>query len=381
MTVAAIGWILSRKAQLWPAAIAIGAAAGWFAVTPGPSYDGWHGLGWRAIADPAAPGWLRVTLASAAIGLIGVVIAATWRWPASKAFGRFGEMWGLARKHHATGLLFVSVVLMSLRAFDIPGVEPAGYWPRFAFDWGLMAFGFAILRMMPPSTPGLKRWGLGLGGALACTAIILGGIKVVWLHRPLDRLHVVEPGKIYLSAMPTYRGLQIEQERLHFKTIINLFPEETAQRSPRLPEELRFAQEHGIRYIGSPGTALESDTFLDETLALAQDPAAWPILVHCHGCMDRSPAWMGIYRFVVQGKPLIEILREIEAHRGVRPKASVTLLYNRVLPPRAPQQYAGDPTARILKDAAHGTVDPFEQTVKNRVAGPNPKSPAGVPRR
>lgn len=372
-TVAAMGWIVSRRARLWPAALTLAAACGWFAVTPSPCYDGWHGLGWGAIADPAAPGWLRITLAMAAISLTVIGLGSLWS---------YRDRWHVARQRGASGLLIVAAILIASRAVDIPGIEPIGYWPRFAFDWGLVAFGLALIRLLPPWTgrPG-ARLTLGLGGAVACAGLILGGIQVVRLHRPLERLHAVVPGKIYISAMPTYRGLTIEQERLHFTTIINLFPEETAQRSPRLPEELRFAREHGIKYVGSPGTALESDTFLDETLALAQDPAAWPILVHCHGCMDRSPAWMGIYRFVVQGRPLIEIFREIEAHRGVRPKASVTLLYNRVLPPRAPSHYAGDPTARILKDAAHGTVDPYEQSLRNRVAGPNPKSPHGVPRR
>ncbi len=95
-----------------------------------------------------------------------------------------------------------------------------------------------------------------------------------------------------------------------------------------------------------------SSAFLDQTLALARDPSAWPILVHCHGCMDRSPAWMGIYRFVVQDRPLIEIMQEIERHRGYRPKASVTLLYNRVLPPRAGARYWADPTATLLRQCA-----------------------------
>ena len=162
---------------------------------------------------------------------------------------------------------------------------------------------------------------------------------------------------------------------------MNLFPEESLKDklSTRLPDEMRFAREHGIRYVGSPGTAIESDTFLDETLALARDPSAWPILVHCHGCMDRSPAWMGIYRFVVQDRPLVEVMREIEAHRGWRPKASVTLLYNRVLPPRAPDHYAADATARILKEAARGTVDPYGEAIEKRAA--NPDGAGGVRRR
>jgi hypothetical protein len=85
---------------------------------------------------------------------------------------------------------------------------------------------------------------------------------------------------------------------------------------------------------------------------------SWPIPVHCDGCMDWSPAWMGIYRFVVQQRPLLEILRENEQHRSYRPKGSVTILYNRVLAPRAPEHYRNDPTAAILRRCVAGTSDP-----------------------
>jgi protein tyrosine phosphatase (PTP) superfamily phosphohydrolase (DUF442 family) len=154
--------------------------------------------------------------------------------------------------------------------------------------------------------------------------------------------------------MPTYLGLKVAHARHHFKTIINVFPEDTPQRSPWLPQEERFVREHGLNYVRATAADNDSDAFLDRTLAVARDPEAWPILVHCHGCMDRSPGWMGIYRFVVQGVPLESILKEIEAHRGYRPKASITLLFNRVLEPRAPERYRADPTARRLVECAHG---------------------------
>ena len=51
-------------------------------------------------------------------------------------------------------------------------------------------------------------------------------------------------------------------------------------------------------------------------------------------------------------------MQEIERHRGYRPKASVILLYNRVLPPRAGGRYWNDPTATRLRECAAGTVDP-----------------------
>jgi len=164
--------------------------------------------------------------------------------------------------------------------------------------------------------------------------VIAGGGGLVRVGRRGDRLDVVSPaprhgcgpsrrGGSTSAQLPTYRGLQVANERHHFKTIVNLFPEEKLGKSPRLAGELRFVREHGNHYIESPGEVAGSDAFLDETLRLAKDPSAWPILLHCHACMDRTPAWMGIYRFVVEGRPLREVMCEIEGHRGYRPKASV----------------------------------------------------------
>jgi hypothetical protein len=154
--------------------------------------------------------------------------------------------------------------------------------------------------------------------------------------------------------MPTYRGLEVAYQRHPFKTIINIFPEDTHQRSSRLPDEERFVREHNIVYLQGSAADKDSDEFLDATFALARNPDAWPILLHCHGCMDRSPAWMGLYRFLEQGVPLDAVFQEIEAHRGDRHKASVTLLYNRVLADRAPARFAADPASKRLVEAAHG---------------------------
>ena len=167
------------------------------------------------------------------------------------------------------------------------------------------------------------------------------------------------PGRLYFSAMPTLSGLKLAQERYHFRTIINLFPEHSPEQSPYWPDELRFAREHGVNYVGNPsqdGTG--GETFVAQTLELARDPASWPVLVHCHASMDRSPAWMGMYRFVVQGWPLADALREIERHRGLRPKASVTVLYTQLLPDLAPERCLQDPTFALLEECVAGTRDP-----------------------
>jgi hypothetical protein len=368
------------KTGLWEPSLALSLAALWHATTPGPTFDGWHGMGWREIFDPVAPRALRIALAATALGLLLLAVI-----PALRRRSEWGDFLSRGRAAGIVGLLALSVVLVGLRQVEIPGVEPVGYWPRWSFLLGLLAFDLALFKAIPSTVapaPSRVRVAAALGlGSAAWFVLVVGGIDLTWYHRPLSRLRTVVPGKIYISAMPTKRGLEVAQARHHFKTIINLFPEDGPLRSPLLPDELKFAEDHGIRYVGSPSDEASSDLFLDQTLALAQDPDAWPILVHCHGCMDRTPAWMGIYRFVVQGRPLDEILTEIERHRGYRPKASVTLLYNRVLAPLAPERYALDPTAKRLRENAEGTPDPALHASRPRRRGANQSPPPRVSRR
>ena len=370
---AGLGWFLSRRAGLgdgfWPVGLALAVGFGYDGATPWPTFDGWHGLNWRALADPNAPPGLRWLLGLGAAGLL--IWSVGW---ALKVRDRWGSLLRSGRRLGTLALFTFAIAGMTYRTIGWPDVEPIGYWPRVAGALGAIAFGLVLLKALPIQTAAsmvktstrrrIESAGLAGAGVLATAVLIAGGLGLVRYHRPIARLRTIVPGRIYLSGMPTKRGLEIAQDRHQFKTIINVFNEDGPQRSPLLSEELEFAREHGITYVGNPSDPLQADAFLDETLRIAQDPDAWPILVHCHGSMDRSPAWMGIYRFVVEGRPLSEVFREIEGHRGLRPKASVTLLYNRVLEPRAPEHYRDDPTARLLNRLAAGTVDPFDATVR-----------------
>jgi hypothetical protein len=379
IVLATTGLVASRRRPgLWPTALGLSLAAYWYAANPGPTFDGWHGLGWRALFLPETPPMLRIALAVSALALAALVA-----WPLLARRRQWAELGREAYGRGALALLVIAFVMALARQVEIPGVEPVGYWPRWALVWSLIAFGLALVRLMPPlgirSRP--RRVGVWLLGASAWYALVVAGIGLTWYHRPLARLRAVEPGKIFISAMPTARGLEVAHQRHKFKTIINVFPEDTPQRSPILPDELAFVRSHGIHYLGNSSDVDDSDAFLDETLRVARDPSAWPILIHCHGCMDRSPAWMGIYRFVVQGRPLNEVLQEIERHRGYRPKASVILLYNRVLAPRAPEHYASDPTASLLRRCAEGTRDPYLDEVRSGPARANRDAVPGVSRR
>ena len=156
-----------------------------------------------------------------------------------------------------------------------------------------------------------------------------------------------------ISAMPSYRALADRAgQRLHFKTIINLFDEASTQASPYHEDEIRFVREHGLALSRQPvrwsrsriGSSMRRSRW-------PEDPGAWPILVHCHGCMDRSPAWMGLYRFLEsKGNRSDEVFREIERHRGSAAEggrfASVRTASFR---PGLPTAGRADPTCRLLK--------------------------------
>jgi hypothetical protein len=346
-------WGLWRSPQkrLWVVALTLSLASYWHAATPGPLMDGWHGLGWRVVLDPLAPKSLRLLLS--ALGGLFLLLSFWGLWGATPR-----GLWESACRHRVAGLIGVATLLILLRQVDWPDREPFGFWPRWIYVWGLLAWALALLRLVPKAPANWVR-----GAAIVCLVTVwlllnFTGRGIFWYQRPVHRLREVVPGRIYISAMPTHWGLELAHARHHFRTIMNLFPEYTPERSRLLPEELRFVREQGLKYIANePDDDPSGGAFIACTLAAAQDPGNWPMLVHCHASMDRSPAWVGLYRFVVQGWPLADALRELEHHRGLRPKASVTLLYNRMIPLLAPERAAAEPTVALLRECAGDVRD------------------------
>lgn len=353
LVLAAWGCVCDRRNRLRYAALALSIAAFWHAATPGPLLDGWHGIGWRTIFDGHVPASQRLALAACAL-VLTVVVALTGRpWELRYLFQQ-------ARRQGILALSITALVLVVVRQTPWIDREPFGYWPRWVYVWGMLAWAFAMLRVAPVAA--VARRGLVVAALIAVSlGLDLFGRGVFWYQRPIARLREIIPGRLYLSAMPTHAGLALAQPRYHFKTIINLFPEFTKEGSPHWPDELAFARANGITCLTQTPEDPTGVDSVPRTLEFANDPANWPVLVHCHASMDRSPAWVGMYRFVNLGWPLVDVVKEIERHRGSRPKSSVTLLYNRMLSKLAPEKWSQDPTARLFRQNAEGTPDPMEQ--------------------
>jgi protein tyrosine/serine phosphatase len=109
-----------------------------------------------------------------------------------------------------------------------------------------------------------------------------------------------------------YRGSQPTQEefaqlmRIGIKTVIDL-------RMDNLPIEAEWTHALGLKYFNlqmkasTPATEQQTSQFL----ALANDPANWPVYVHCKGGRHRTGAMTAVYRITQDGWTADQAYREM----------------------------------------------------------------------
>ncbi len=338
----------------------------WVGSAPDPPTDGWHGLAFQAIARAGTPAFVRLVLLAFAAIILALIIVPLVR-QGREIYRGLTPSW--------RGLAAITALCTLCRVTGFPDPEPWGYWPRWAMVIALVILDTSLMNrivtlgLSAPATFGRRSFRKAAIG-FAVLAIIQAGYYVHWLHWPIPRLKVIVPGQLYSSAMPPPDGLALAHSRHQFKTIINLFNEDTPQRHRDYPAERAFAEKHGIRYIRADASS-QGEAFVRKTLEAARDPNNWPVLVHCHGNMDRTPAWVGIYRFIEQGWSMRDILAAIERHRGYRPKGGVTVLYSDVLPALAPERWNADPVACRLGEYAREYARETGSTMASRKSETN----------
>jgi hypothetical protein len=326
----------------------------WVGAAPDPTMDGWHGLAWQSILRVSTPVATRIVLSLIAVLILSLICIPSlihvreWYRTGSRIWRVLGV---------------VGFLLVVWRVVGWPDPEPWGYWPRWGMIAAMIIALAAIVNQLPSVTTQVS--GVSQGHrrrmAILCgvfvLAVVQSGYYLHWLHWPIPRFKVIIPGQLYVSAMPPPKGLALANERHQFETIINLFNEDTPQRHPNYPAEVAYAKSHGIKYVRAEGKSYGS-AFVESTFAEARNPENWPVLVHCHGNMDRTPAWLGMYRFHFQGWSLSEVFAAIERHRGYRPKGGTSVLYTDVLSKIDPERWAKDPVARRLEVYTKGYSQP-----------------------
>jgi len=131
----------------------------------------------------------------------------------------------------------------------------------------------------------------------ACAALVFGATSIyAYWALVLDHFVAVEPGQVYRSgAMPPERLLATVRE-YGIRSVIDLRThDEQAERERALLATV------GVRHFHIPSKQVPDPKTIDAFLAVMEDPANPPVLIHCTHGVGRAPLYEAIYRIEFQG--------------------------------------------------------------------------------
>lgn len=161
------------------------------------------------------------------------------------------------------------------------------------------------------------RWVLRIG--LACPLAALAVLASATGYH-LRGFRTVEPGVLYRSGQLTPTGMRFALQRHGIKTVVTLRTVRDPDRPYLDAWEEDVCAEYGarhVRIVPRPWTMDETGELpaahvVREFLAVMDDPANHPVLVHCYAGVHRTGTVCAIYRMEYQGWPADRAIREME---------------------------------------------------------------------
>jgi tyrosine-protein phosphatase SIW14 len=171
------------------------------------------------------------------------------------------------------------------------------------------------------------QWLLGLFVAAGIVAAPAARFRNEYAN--YKRLREVTPNRFYRSGQMTAGGFREAHRQYRFKTVINLQEENN---DPFMPEawlgkpsirESALCEELGVTYYALDGDEITPpDAFraggrpklIDQYLKLLDDPANYPILLHCKAGLHRTGLLTAIYRMEYEGWDKARAVEELRAN-------------------------------------------------------------------
>ncbi len=173
-----------------------------------------------------------------------------------------------------------------------------------------------------------EKWkaALAVGIMLAVAAWSFFYFRAVYNHE--KRLRVVESGVLYRCGQLTADGFRDAVARYGIKTIVNvqddvLDPVIWKNYVDRATiRETEVCKELGVRYVWIapdlvPPPAFDSGArpvAIDQFREVMDNPANYPVLLHCKAGLHRTGVLAAVYRMEYQGWSHQSALRELRAH-------------------------------------------------------------------
>lgn len=169
------------------------------------------------------------------------------------------------------------------------------------------------------------RWGMGL--AIAGFMIYAPYLYYRYSLEHSKRLRPVVEGKLYRSGCLTADGFRDAITKLKIKTVITFWdedPDPTLHNSrfdPRSIKESELCASLGVDYkfiyvelLPETEVGKKPIRAIEEFLKVMDDPASYPVLIHCKAGLHRTGVMAAVYRMEYDGWSREDALRELKAH-------------------------------------------------------------------
>jgi hypothetical protein len=173
--------------------------------------------------------------------------------------------------------------------------------------------------------PASARWLMTL--TVAALVMVVPYLAYRWEYTHAKRLREVTPEVFYRSGEMTADGFTEAVQRYHFRTIINLQDEYP---DPNLSwgyfgggriRESELCRRLGVRYVFLPPDLIppcevpeHRPVAIDRFLELLDDPATYPVLIHCRAGLHRTGVMTAVYRMEYQAWTPRQAIEELKAN-------------------------------------------------------------------
>ena len=138
-------------------------------------------------------------------------------------------------------------------------------------------------------------------------AAFLGGKQYYDLHVN-HNFKVISEGKVYKSGVLPPDEIKEYVAKYHIKSIVDLrFPGTTdLVNNPEIPAELIAEQKAaakipGLHYFNNGSDQVPTQASLDSFFKIMDNPANYPVLIHCYHGVGRAEMYSAIYRIEYEG--------------------------------------------------------------------------------
>jgi tyrosine-protein phosphatase SIW14 len=167
------------------------------------------------------------------------------------------------------------------------------------------------------------RWTLGI--LLAAFLVVVPVLHYRAEYNHGRRLREVQAGVLYRSGCLTVEGFKDAVAQLGIKTIVNLqdeWPDPNVRNSyfdTSTTSEIQLCKELGVIYMYLPPDLLsrrkvesERPQAIDQFLAIMDNRANYPVLIHCKAGLHRTGVMVAVFRMEYNGWSPLAAIKELK---------------------------------------------------------------------